>query len=526
MWATTREVFTLRNDLAKALDIPASHVRVIAEHVGDGFGAAALRCATIAARLAKQAARPVKLVHDRAEEAWLAARIMRATLRIKIAARKDGTLHAIDFRAWGAAGAGASAPIWMIYRCPNVRTEEANDCADEDWAMPARASGLRQGTCVLEQAMDELACQLQMDPLEFRCKNFADYPFLPLEKMCQLGAEKIGWRERRRPSGADAGPLRRGLGMAVAAWPSLGASFAQAMVRIYPEGSVEVVTGAQDLGAGTATVLGMIAAEELGVTLEKVKVSLGDTACGLAAPPSGEGRMLSSLGVAVRRAARDAKQKLSQKAAAAPSQPDGLAAGPPTRAGDGASYPGPSALRPLPWTPEGRALISAPVVGHGRSGGLQPASYHDYPAWAVQFVDVSVDTETGLVKVNKVVSLVEAGRVMNRLTFETELMGGVIRGLSAALFEMPVVDRQIGRVLNPNQRDYKMLGAMESPPIEAVIIDAVSPGNSLGVKGLGHLPMMPTAAAVANAVANALGTRICDLPLTPAKILAARSGRL
>jgi CO/xanthine dehydrogenase Mo-binding subunit/aerobic-type carbon monoxide dehydrogenase small subunit (CoxS/CutS family) len=511
IWATTREVFTLRNDLTKALDIPASHIRVIAEHVGDGFGAAALRCATIAARLAKQAARPVKLVYDRGEEAWLAARIMRATLRIKIAARKDGTLHAIDFRAWGAAGAGASAPIWMIYRCPNVRTEEPNDCTDEGWAMPARASGLRQGTCVLEQAMDELACQLQMDPLEFRCKNFADHPFLLLEEMCQLGAEKIGWHARRRRGDAGAGPLRRGLGVAVAAWPSLGASFAQAMVRIYPDGSIEVVTGAQDLGAGTGTVLGMIAAEELGVTLEKVKVSLGDTATGLAAPPSGEGRMLSSLGVAVRRAARDAKQKLSQKAAVAPSQPDGLVAG------DGASYPGPSALRPPPWAPEAREMLSTPVVGYGESA--ETAAGRDHPAWAVQFVDVSVDTETGLVNVNRVVSLVEAGRVMNRLTFETAIIGGTIMGLSVALSEGQVVDRRMGRVLTRNMRQTRILGAMESPPIEAVIIDAVSPGNSLGVKGLGDLPMEPTAAAVANAVAHALGMRLGELSLTPARIL-------
>jgi len=522
IWATTREVFTLRDDLAKALDIPASHIRVIAEHVGDGFGAAALRCATIAARLAKQAARPVKLVYDRAEEAWLAADRPPATLRIKIAARKDGTLHAIDFRAWGAAGAGASDPIWMVYRCPNVRTEEANDCADEDWAMPARASGLRQGTCVLEQAMDELACQLQMDPLEFRCKNFADHPFLPLEKMCQLGAEKVGWRARRRPSGADAGPLRRGLGVAVAAWPSLGASFAQAMVRIYPDGSIEVVTGAQDLGAGTRTVLGMIAAEELGAPLEKVKVSLGDTACGLAAPPSGEGRMLSSLGVAVRRAARDAKQKLSQKAVVAPSQSDGLVAGPPRRAGDRASYPGPSALRPPPWTPEAREMLSTLVVGYGESAET-PAG-RDHPAWVVQFVDVSADTETGLVNVNKVVSLVEAGRVMNRLTFETAIIGGTIMGLSVALSEGQVVDRRMGRVLTRNMRQTRLLSALTSPPIEAIIIDAVSPANSLGVKGLGDLPMMPTAAAVANAVANALGVRIGELPLSPARVLAACSG--
>jgi xanthine dehydrogenase YagR molybdenum-binding subunit len=230
--------------------------------------------------------------------------------------------------------------------------------------------------------------------------------------------------------------------------------------------------------------------------------------------------MLSSLGVAVRRAARDAKQKLTARVATVGAFPTvGLSSGEePTVDSKSESPVRNRALRPPPWTPEARELLSTPVVGYGESAET-PAG-RDHPAWAVQFVGVSVDTETGSVNVNKVVSLVEAGRVMNRLTFETELIGGVIRGLSAALFEMPVVDRQIGRVLNPNQRDYKMLGAMESPPIEAVIIDAVSPGNSLGVKGLGDLPTVPTAAAVANAVANALGTRICDLPLTPARILA------
>lgn len=194
-------------------------------------------------------------------------------------------MHAIDFRAWGAAGTGASDPIWMIYRCPNIRTQEANG-ADKDCAAPTSAAGLQQGTLALEQAMDELACQLQMDPLELRCKNFADHPFLPLEKMCQLGAGGIGWDARRRGNTAGAATVRRGVGMAVSAWPSAGVSFAQAMVRIYPDGRVEVVTGAQDLGTGTGTALGMIAAEELGVPLEKVKISLGDTACGLAAPPS------------------------------------------------------------------------------------------------------------------------------------------------------------------------------------------------------------------------------------------------
>jgi xanthine dehydrogenase YagR molybdenum-binding subunit len=162
-------------------------------------------------------------------------------------------------------------------------------------------------------------------------------------------------------------------------------------------------------------------------------------------------------------------------------------------------------------------MLSTPVVGYGESA--ETAAGRDHPAWAVQFVDVSVDTETGLVNVNRVVSLVEAGRVMNRLTFETAIIGGTIMGLSVALSEGQVVDRRMGRVLTRNMRQTRILGAMESPPIEAVIIDAVSPGNSLGVKGLGDLPMEPTAAAVANAVAHALGMRLGELSLTPARIL-------
>lgn len=510
VWATTHEIFALRNDLAKALNISASHLRVIAEHVGGGCDAAAARrCATIAARLAGQAGRPVKLIYDRADEAWLAGHRPVATLRIRIAARKDGTLHAIDFRAWGAASAGASDPIWMIYRCPNVRIEEANG-ADEDCASPASAAGLRQGTFALEQAMDELACQLRMDPLEFRRKNFAHDPFLPLKKMCHLGAERIGWYERRRGDAAEAATLRRGLGMAVGAWPSTGVSFAQAMVRIYPDGSIEVVTGAQDLGTGTGTALGMIAAEELGVPLEKVKVSLGDTACGLAAPLGSEGRTLSSLGVAVRGAARDAKQKLTARVATVDSKSESTVA---TRA-----------LRPPPWTPEGREMVSAPVVGYGESA--QAPAGCDHPAWAVQFVDVSVDMETGLVNVEKVVSLVEAGRVINRLTLEGAVLGGTIRGLSVALSEGRVVDRRIGRTLIPNLWQTRIPGACGLQRIEPVIIDSVSPANSLGVKGLGDLPMVPTAGAVANAIANALGVRLCDLPLTPARIQAACSDAL
>jgi xanthine dehydrogenase YagR molybdenum-binding subunit len=519
--ASTSDIFGLRSTMKKLLDVPESNTLVTFEGSAQGFHSRGLGAqnAWVAALLAQKAGRPVKLAGDRTDEGSTPGARPPATVHLKVAARRDGLLEALDFRSSGAAG--ASDPIWLTYKCPNIRTEEAEDGGGEDTAPDA--ADLLAANFALEQAMDALAQQLDMDPLEFRRRNLQ--PYLPLEKMFAIGAEKIGWGERRAAA-ADARPIKRGVGMAVGAWRNAKGAFAPAVVRVHPDGAVEVVVGAQDSGAGTRTVLGMIAAEELGVPLEKVNVSLGDTAAGLAAPASGAGLTLASVGSAVRQAARDAKQKIAARAATDSARPTvALSSGEkPTVNSKGELIVATGAPRPMPWTPEGRALVSAPVVGYGESA--ESATGGDYPAWAVQFVDVSVDTEVGLVKVNKVVTLAEAGRVMNRLTFETELIGGAIRGLSAALFEEPVVDRRIARVLNPNLRDYKLLGALESPPIEAVIIDAVSPTNCLGVKGLGDLPMIPTAAALANAVAHALGARLCELPLTPAKILAARSGRL
>jgi len=519
--ASTSDIFGLRSAMQKLLDVPESNTLVTSEGPAQGFDSRdrGAQNAWVAALLAQKAGRPVKLAGDRTDEGSTPGARPPATVHLKVAARRDGSLEAIDLRSSGAAG--ASDPLWLTYKCPNIRTEEAAAGGSEDTA--SDAADLLAANFALEQAMDALAQQLEMDPLEFRRRNLQ--PYLPLEKMFAIGAEKIGWGERRAAV-ADAGPIKRGVGMAVGAWRNAKGAFAQAVVRVHPDGRVEVVVGAEDSGAGTRTVLGMIAAEELGVPLENVKVSLGDTAAGLAAPASGAGLTLASVGAAVRQAARDAKQKLAACAATVDAVPttDLLGGEKPTVDSKSESTVATPAPRPMPWTPEGRALVSAPVVGYGQSG--ESLTGGDYPAWGVQFVDVSVDTEAGLVKVNKVVTLAEAGRVMNRLTFETELIGGAIRGLGAALFEEPVVDRRIARVLNPNLRDYRLLGALESPPVEAVIIDAVSPANCLGVKGLGDLPMIPTAAAVANAVAHALGVRICELPLTPAKMLVACSAGL
>lgn len=518
VWASTQGVFGFRDDLAKIFNIPAHNVQVMTEHMGGGFGSkfGAMQYGPLAVALAKKSGRPVKLMYDRHEENLASGNRPSATMHIKIAAKKDGTLHAIDFQSYGTAGvgtgAGTSGPIWMTYKCPNVRTEEGDVFTNAGFGMPFRAPGFPQGSFALDQAMDELAGMLNLDPLDFRRKNFVGQPYLPLEIMYKLGAEKIGWNQRNARAGAGTGLVKRGIGMATGVWGNYGEPPAQAMVRIHPDGTIEAVIGTQDIGTGTRTIVGVIAAEELGVPLETVKVNIGDTTSGLTSPASGGSMTLTSIGPAVRQAAFDAKQKLFKLAAPAlKTQPEEL------ESRDGKIFVKSNPARSLPWARVAAKMGTTPIAGHGERE--QNLKGYDQPAWAVQFVDVSVDTETGLVKVNKVVSVAESGRVIDRLTFESQVNGGTIMGLSYGLLERRTMDRLEGRVMNPNLEDYKILGPQEMPEIEAVIIDDVTPYNSLGSKGLGEPPVVPTAAALANAVANALGVRLFELPLTPDHVL-------
>ena len=287
---------------------------------------------------------------------------------------------------------------------------------------------------------------------------------------------------------------------------------ADATVRIGSDGKVECLCGTQDIGTGTRTAMAIVTAEVLGLKPEQVHVVLGDTATGMYSPASGGSVTLTSILPAVRSAAEGARRKLLETAAPALGvKPENLD----LKDGRIATADGRKSL--------GFAQASAPLKSAVISA--QASRVENYKgtggeSWGAQFAEVEVDTATGQVRVLKIAAAHDAGRTINRLTSESQINGGVIMALSYALLEQRVMDAPTGIVMNPNLEDYKIAGPMEMPEIVPIMVEASDAANNIGVKGLGEPPVVPTAAAIANAVSNAIGVRVRDLPITPDRVLA------
>jgi xanthine dehydrogenase YagR molybdenum-binding subunit len=519
VWASTQGINGFREDLAKGFKVPKSDVRVITQHMGGGFGSkfGMQAYGAIAVALAKKAGAPVKLGYDRHEENLAAGNRPNATIWVKVGAKKDGTLTALQCRAYGTAGVGWDASVTpmmgIAYQCPNIRLEDSDVSTHAGQGMPMRAPGFPQGSFALESTLDELALELKMCPLELRRKNFVDQPLLALEKIYALGAEKIGWNRRSELGPRGSSPVKRGIGMGTAVWPNYSGPPARCRVTINSDGSAEAAIAVQDLGTGTRTVVAMVAAEELGLPVEAVKVTIGDTSLELIAPDSGGSVTAMSISPAVRAAAADAKAQLLQRVAPAlKAKPEELVME------DGKIFVRAKPTRFLTWKQATTRLGTSPVSGYGeRLPNVEP--YGRIPLWGAQFAEVEVDTETGQVRVLRIVAVHEAGRALNPAMFEGQVNGGVIMGVGYALLERRTMDLAEGRVINPNLEDYKMVGSFELPEIETIIVEPITPMNNIGGKGLGEPPTVPTAAAIANAVAHALGLRIYELPLSPDRVL-------
>lgn len=520
VWASTQGVNGFREELAKTFKIPKADVRVITQHMGGGFGSkfGMQAYGAITAALAQKAGAPVKLGYDRQEENLAAGNRPNATIWVKLGAKKDGTLTALHCRSYGTAGVGRDASVTpmmgIVYKCPNLRLEDSDVFTHAGMGMPMRAPGFPQGSFALESAVDDLAAELKMDPLELRRKNFVDQPLLALEKMYALGAEKIGWSRRSELGPRGSSPVKRGLGMGTAIWPYYSGPPAHCRVTISSDGLAEAAMAVQDLGTGTRTVVAMVAAEELGLPVEAVKVTIGDTGLELIAPDSGGSVTAFSIGPAVRAAAADAKRQLFKRVAPAlKAQPEDLVIE------NGRIFVRVKPSKSLTWKQATARLGPAPISGHGERG--PNVEGYTFPIWGAQFAEVEVDTETGQVRVLKIVAVQEAGRALNPAMYESQVYGGVMMGVGYALLERRTMDKPEGRVINPNLEDYKMVSSLELPEIETVIVEPVTPVNNMGGKGLGEPPTVPTAAAIANAVAHALGIRIHELPLSPDRVLAA-----
>lgn len=521
VYASTQDTNGVRNDLADLFGLPASKVRVITEYMGGGFGAkfGAGHFGLMAVALSKKTGRPVKLMLDREEEQISAGNRPNSHQIMKIGAKKDGTLTALELLSYGTAGVGLGAGVGRVaqdmYVCPNFKMAQYDVFTHAGPGAAFRAPGNVQGAFATEQLIDELAEKLNMDPLALRDKIDAN-EIRRIQR--QQGAAKFNWKPAK--PGSSPGPVKRGVGVAQSTWPRFIEMDSSASVRINRGGSVEVLSSVQDLGTGTKTILAQVVAEELGLQAEDITVKIGDTSYPVG-PGSGGSKTAGSITPAARNAAYQAKMKLVERLAEAwkvEAADIELKGGQAYAKSDPAKrlsfaeatkrIPVSQIVETASRTPDYGGFASGQWLGHDRLG-------------SVQFAEVSVDTETGLVKVERVVAAHSCGRPLNPMQIESQINGGVIMGVGYALYEDRVMDRNTGHMINTGLDSYKLPHSQEIPKIEIILIEKYGAYSSTDADGIGEPANIATAAAIANAVYNAIGLRIYELPITPEKILAA-----
>jgi len=521
VYASTQSTKSVRDDLAELFDLPKTKVRVLTEYMGAGFGAkfGAGNYGVTAAWLSRKAGRPVKLMLNREEEHTMTGNRPNSWQKMRIAANKDGTLNAIDQLSYGTAGVALGAGVGRIaqdmYACPNFRTEQYDVFTHAGPGAAFRAPGNVQGAFALEQLIDELAEKLKMDPLDLR-DRIDESDVRRLER--RQGAAKFGWKPKKPDS--DSGPVKRGIGVAQAHWPRIIELDSSATVRILRGGAVEVLSGVQDIGTGTKTIIAQLAAEELGLPAEAVTVKIGDTNYPNG-PGSGGSKTAGSITPAVRNATYEAKRKLLQQVAGAwEIDIDDLV----MKNGKitAKSKPG-EEMSFADATQRMRTNeIIATATRSDDYGGFEFGNSIGYDRLgSVQFAEVSVDTETGIIRLERIVAAHSCGRPLNPLQIESQVNGGVIMGIGYALYEERIMDPTTGYMLNANLDQYKLPYSREIPPIETIIIEKYGAHSSTDADGIGEPANVATAAAIANAVYNAIGVRLYELPMTPDRVMAA-----
>jgi len=536
VWESTQGVYSVQQKLAEVLGLPLASVRVIGHYMGGGFGSKleTSKYSVIAALLAKKTGRPVRLFLTREQTYLTMGNRPPSNMHIKVGARKDGTLTAIEYTGLGASGAypagGAALLDWLakdLYSCPNVKTRLTDVLVNANPARPFRAPGYPQCSWAVEQIMDELAEKLGMCPVALRLQNIPEvsqgregqpaYTSTSLRQCIEEGARAFKWQESRKRTASQASGTvrRRGVGMAAANWfVGGGGPPSTVVLKLFADGSVNLNMGASDIGTGTKTVMAMVAAEELGVDPDSIQVENADTGTTQYATPSGGSKTVPTEAPTVRQAAVALKRELLQMAA----EDLGLPMSELTFAGSSIKGGGKSvAVTELSRLKQQKVAMG---VGHR---GPNPEGKQVTP-FAAQFCEVEVDTQTGEVAVLRLVAVNESGRIMNRLTFDNQIVGGVTMGIGLAATEARVLDAATGKLLNRNWHDYKLPTAMDAPleltPVALQLPDHEA--NVSGAKGLGEPVTIPTAGAIANAVYDALGLRMTESPINPSTL----AGRL
>ncbi|PTY00870.1 hypothetical protein DB346_14775 [Verrucomicrobia bacterium LW23] len=496
VWASTQGIFSVRDGIAGNLKLPQSNVQVICDYMGGGFGAKFGPGVEggLAARLSKETGLPVKLMLTRLEEGLAVGNRPSSIQKIKMGASADGKLTAFEAETVGTPGTGgggetaggsggANVATPYIYKVPNFKVQQRAVATNAGASRAFRAPAHPQGSFGTECMLDDLAVKLGIDPVEIRILND---PGENRRKEYALGRDKFGWKEKYKKPGSSPGPIKTGVGCAGATWGG-GGRGTRAEAQINSDGTVEVRVGTQDLGTGSRTLVAMVAAEAFGIRPDQVVARIGDTRF----PPSGASggsTTTASLCPGVWDACQNALAELK------------------TRSGM-ADVAGPN------WAVACRKIGINPISAQGEwKQGLSSSG-----SGGVQFVEVEVDTDTGYIRVKKVLALMDCGLIVNTLTTTSQINSGIIMGMSYALHEERVMDKATGVVLNHSFDTYKITNLADTPEIECILLNM----PERGVIGIAEVSNVPTASAIANAVANAIGVRVPSLPITPAKVLAA-----
>ena len=534
LWASTQGSFNTRSEVADVLEIPENTIKVIPVECGGGFGGKIRAlCEPITAVLARVTKRPVRYVMTRREELEAGMLAPQVIIRLKTGVKKDGTLMALEADTIldsgsfsGTVLAVSAVFLGSMYKWPNFDIRGSEVLTHKPSVAAYRAPGAPQTIFAIESQMEQIARALKLDPVAFRQRHLISEgdPMVNNQPWQSNGATEVLKRIAEHPMwksraewvkgngghGAN-GVKRRGVGMAIGGWLG-GLQPTGATVRLNPDGSVSVLTGQVDI-AGTNIALAQIAASAYGIDVDKVRITTGDTDTAPVTGLSAGSKTVYTVGAAVLEAAQDARRQTLEIAAAEME----------ASVHDLEIENGKVVVRGVP----DRSITLAQI---GKKGNLymskvqpvlgvsRPAFSKQAPGFAAQLARVEVDTETGEVTLRDFVVVQDVGRAINPLAVEGQMQGGSVQSLGMALTEGLQFDPDTGRLMNPSLLDYRKLTAADLPNIETIIVEVPSPAGPFGARGVGEPPIVPAPAAIANAIQDATGVRITELPVSPERI--------
>ncbi|MEW6159911.1 MAG: xanthine dehydrogenase family protein molybdopterin-binding subunit [Verrucomicrobiota bacterium] len=523
VWPSTQNVSGYADrGLSEAAEVPQNKIHVDCQYMGGGFGSKFNpgKWGTISTALARQTGRPVKLMLERDLELMIGGNRPSGFSKIKVGATKDGKITAFESEVWGTAGMSGGPPDLMPYvfdKIPNQRQTTKRIPTNRGSAAAWRAPRHPQNCYLTMAALADTAAALKIDELEFILKNL-DLTARPevYKEELEIAAQLIGYKQKAHLRGAaQPGPIKRGLGIGIHTWGGRGHP-SECDVTINPDGSVEAKIGTQDLGTAARTCVGIVVAETLGLPLEAIKVEIGRNAYPRSGG-SGGSTTIGGISVSSRQAATAALNELLGKVAPRlGAQPDAL------EARDGSIRVAADPGKRIAWKDACAAMGPMAITKRGanvQAESLQAGLISD-GVGGVQIAEVAVDIETGVVTLHEMVAVQDCGLIIDMKTAESQVFGGLIMGITSALFEEVVYDAKTGRMLNADMEFYRLAGIQDVGQLKVHMMTGKG-YDDRGVIGLGEPPVISPCAAIGNAVANAIGVRVPNLPLTPDRVIAA-----